>query len=165
MKKFLISVLAAAMIGATLTSCGAKDNNGTKVEQSNINLSMSASDMTNKLVDSGMVIMPMPVDDQMAKELYHLNLDDVEEYGISETGRSPGNALIIIVKAKEGKVESVKESLDKVLEDKIGKAFYPEEKEIAESSEVKVKGNYVSLFILPQDQLEEANKIYEGEFK
>lgn len=165
MKKFLISVLAAAMIGATLTACGAKDNNGTKVEQSNINLSMSASDMTNKLVDSGMVIMPMPVDDQMAKELYHLNLEDVEEYGISETGRSPGNALIIIVKAKEGKVESVKESLDKVLEDKIGKAFYPEEKEIAESSEVKVKCNYVSLFILPQDQLEEANKIYEGGFK
>ena len=142
MKKFLISVLAAAMIGSTLTSCGAKDNNGTKVEQSNINLSMSASDMINKLVDAGMVIMPMPVDDQMAKELYHLNLDDVEEYGISETGRSPGNALIIIAKA-----------------------FYPEEKEIAESSEVKVKGNYVSLFILPQDQLEEANKIYEGEFK
>ena len=161
MKKFLISVLAAAMIGATLTSCGAKDNNGTKVEQSDIKMSMSASDMTNKLVDAGMVIMPMPVDDQMAKELYHLNL----EYGISETGISPGNALIIIAKAKEGKVESVKASLDKVLEDKIGKAFYPEEKEIAESSEVKVKGNYVSLFILPQDQLEEANKIYEGEFK
>ncbi len=51
MKKFLISVLAATMIGATLTSCGAKDNNGTKVEQSDIKMSMSASDMTNKLVD------------------------------------------------------------------------------------------------------------------
>ena len=132
MKKFLISVLASVMIGATLTSCGAKDNNGTNVEQSDIKMSMSASDMTNKLVDAGMVIMPMPVDDQMAKELYHLNLDDVEEYGISETGISPGNSLIIIAKAKEGKVESVKASLDKVLEDKIGKAFYPEEKEIAE---------------------------------
>ena len=161
MKKFLISVLAAAMIGATLTSCGAKDNNGTKVEQSDIKMSMSASDMTNKLVDAGMVTMPVPLDD----EIYHLNLSDVEEYGISETGISPGNSLIIIAKAKEGKVESVKASLDKVLEDKIGKAFYPEEKEIAESSEVKVKGNYVSLFILPEDQLEEANKIYEGEFK
>ncbi|MDT7962410.1 DUF4358 domain-containing protein [Clostridium perfringens] len=165
MKKFLISVLAAAMIGATLTSCGAKDNNGTKVEQSDIKMSMSASDMTNKLVDAGMVTMPVPLDDEIAKEIYHLNLSDVEEYGISETGISPGNSLIIIAKAKEGKVESVKASLDKVLEDKIGKAFYPEEKEISESSEVKVKGNYVSLFILPEDQLEEANKIYEGEFK
>ncbi|MDV5106429.1 hypothetical protein R2R32_09360 [Clostridium perfringens] len=40
------------MIGATLTSCGAKDNNGTNVEQSDIKMSMSASDMTNKLVDA-----------------------------------------------------------------------------------------------------------------
>ena len=33
MKKFFISVLASFMIGTTLTSCGAKDNNGTKVVQ------------------------------------------------------------------------------------------------------------------------------------
>ena len=139
MKKFLISVLASVMIGATLTSCGAKDNNGKNVEQSDIKMSMSASDMTNKLVDAGMVIMPMPVDDQMAKELYHLNLDDVEEYGISETGRSPGNALIIIAKAKEGKVESVKASLDKVLEDKIEKAFYPEEKRLQSLQRLRLR--------------------------
>lgn len=165
MKKIFISVLAAVMIGATLMGCGAKDNNGTQVEQSNVKMSMSASDMTNKLVEADMVRMPMPVDDQMANEIYHLNLDDVEEYGIAETGISPGNSAIIIVKAKEGKIDSVKESVDKILEDKIGKAFYPEEEKVVKSSEVKVKGNYVSLFVLPQDQLEEANKIYEEAFK
>ncbi|HHD2751577.1 TPA: DUF4358 domain-containing protein [Clostridium perfringens] len=165
MKKFFVSILAAAMIGATLMGCGAKNNDGTQVEQSNIQMSMSASDMTNKLVEADMVRMPMPVDEQTAKEVYHLNLDDIEEYGIAETGISPGNSAIIIVKAKEGKVDSVKESVDKILEDKIGKAFYPEEEKVAKSSEVKVNGNYVSLFVLPQDQLEEANKIYEEAFK
>lgn len=160
MRKFLISVLAATMIGATLTACGGQKDNTSKVEQSNVSMSMSASEMTNKLVEAEMVRMPMPVDDQMVNELYHLNLEDVEEYGIAETGISPGNSAVIIVKAKDGKVDSVKESVDKILEDKIGKAFYPEEKEVAESSEVKVKGNYVSLFVLPKDQLEEANKIY-----
>ncbi|EGT3617254.1 DUF4358 domain-containing protein [Clostridium perfringens] len=164
MKKFFISVLAAAMIGATLTGCGAKDKDGTKVEQSNVKMSMSASDMANKLVEAGLVNMPMPVDEQTAKEVYHLNLDDVEEYGIAETGISPGNSTIIIFKAKDGKVDSVKESVDKILEDKIGKAFYPEEQKVAEASEVRVKGNYVSLFVLPQEQLEEANKIYEEAF-
>ena len=78
MKKFFISVLASFMIGTTLTSCGAKDNNGTKVEQSDIKMSMSASDMTNKLVDAGMVTMPVPLDDEIAKEIYHLNLIDIE---------------------------------------------------------------------------------------
>lgn len=139
MKKFLISVLAAAMIGATLTSCGAKDNNGTKVEQSDIKMSMSASDMTNKLVDAGMVTMPVPLDDEIAKEIYHLNLSDVEEYGISETGISPGNSLIIIAKAKEGKVESVKASLDKVLEDKIGKAFIQRKKRLQSLQRLRLK--------------------------
>ena len=40
MKKFLISVLASVMIGATLTSCGAKDNNGKNVEQSDMTIHM-----------------------------------------------------------------------------------------------------------------------------
>lgn len=164
MKKFLISVLASVMIGSTLNSCGFRDISSTNSKKYGIELSISASDMTKKLVDKGMVSMPMPVDDKMASEIYHLNLDDIEEYGISETGRTPGNALIIIVKAKDGKVESAKESLDKVLEDKIGRAFYPEEKDILDSSDVMVRGNYISLFILPKDQLIEANKIYEDGF-
>lgn len=164
MKKIFISILAAAIIGTTLTGCG-RSKDSSQVEQNQVQLSMSASDMINKLVEAGMVRMPTPVDDQIANEVYHLNLDDVEEYGIAETGISPGNSSIIIVKAKEGKVDSVKESVNKILEDKIGKAFYPEEKEVAESSEVKVNGNYISLFVLPDDTFKEANAMYEESFK
>ncbi|WP_300349433.1 DUF4358 domain-containing protein [Clostridium sp.] len=164
MKKFFISILTAVMIGATFTGCsGVKGDNDTKLEH--VNLSMSASDIVNKLVDKDIVSMPIPVDDKMANEVYHLNLEDIYEYGIAETGISPGVATVVIVKAKEGKRDSVKESLNKILEDKIGKAFYPEEKEVAESSEVKVNGDYVSLFILPEESLNEANKIYEEAFK
>lgn len=164
MKKFLISVLAATMIGASFIGC-TSNSESSKVQESQVNLSVSAEEMANKLVEEGFVVMPMPVDESMAQEVYHLNLDDVDEYGIAETGRSPGNSLVIIVKAKDGKVDSVKDSLNKVLEDKIGKAFYPEEKEIAESSEVVVDGNYVSLFVLPKEQLEEAKNLYKEQFK
>ena len=164
MKKILISVLAATMIGAFFIGC-TSNSEPSKVQESQVNLSINAEEMANKLVEEGFVVMPIAVDEAMAEEIYHLNLDNVEEYGIAETGRSPGNSLVMIVKAKEGKVDSVKDSLNKVLEDKIGKAFYPEEKEIAESSEVEVNGNYVSLFILPNEQLEEAKSLYMEQFK
>ena len=97
----------------------------------------------------------------MASEIYHLNLDDVEDYGILETQISPGPGFIMVVKAKEGKVDAVKASVEQVLQDKIGKAFYPEEQEITESAEVKVDGNLVSLFILNSEVASEAQSTYE----
>ena len=97
----------------------------------------------------------------MASEIYHLNLDDVEDYGILETQISPGPGFIMVVKAKEGKVDAVKTSVDQVLKDKVGKAFYPEEQEITESAEVKVDGNLVSLFILNSEVASEAQSTYE----
>ncbi len=123
MKKILVSVLIAVMVGATLTGC-------------------------NKLNEKEYVRGALEADDVMAAEIYHLNLDDVEDYGILETQISPGPGFIMVVKAKEGKVDAVKASVEQVLQDKIGSAFYPEEQEVAENAQVKVDGNLVSLFIL-----------------
>ena len=67
----------------------------------------------------------------------------------------------MVVKAKEGKVDAVKASVEQVLQDKIGKAFYPEEQEITESAEVKVDGSLVSLFILNSEVASEAQSTYE----
>ena len=67
----------------------------------------------------------------------------------------------MVVKAKEGKVDAVKASVEQVLQDKIGKAFYPEEQEITESAEVKIDGNLVSLFILNSEVASEAQSTYE----
>ena len=54
----------------------------------------------------------------------------------------------MVVKAKDGKVDAVKASVEQVLQDKIGSAFYPEEQEVAENAKVEVNGNLVSLFIV-----------------
>ena len=104
--------------------------------------------------------MPGEIDDDMAKEIYHLNLDDIEDYGVLETQISPGPGLIIVVKAKDGKVDAVKASVEEVLQDKIGNAFYPDEKEIAKNAEVRVDGNLVSLFILNSEVASDAEAKY-----
>lgn len=162
MKKILVSLLVAAMVGATLTGCGSKaeGGNGTSVEQTS---SVSAKDVVDNLKQY--IPMPVEVSEEEAKDIYHLNLDDVESYGIALTGRSPGVGFAMVVKAKEGKVDAVKASVDKVLEDRIGAAFYPDEKEIAEKAKVEVNGNFVSLLIFNEDVAEEATQAYKDAIK
>lgn len=163
MKKILVSTLIAIMVGATLTGCGNKNNgNSSSTEQSQQQTaSVSAKDVVEKLNEKEYVRAAAEIDDTMASEIYHLNLDDVEDYGILETQISPGPGFIMVVKAKDGKVDAVKASVEQVLQDKVGNAFYPAEKEIAESAEVKVDGNLVSLFILNSEVASDAQATYE----
>ena len=163
MKKILVSTLIAIMVGATLTGCGNKNNgNSSSTEQSQQQTaSVSAKDVVEKLNEKEYVRAAAEIDDTMASEIYHLNLDDVEDYGILETQISPGPGFIMVVKAKDGKVDAVKASVEQVLQDKVGNAFYPEEKEIAESAEVKGDGNLVSLFILNSEVASDAQATYE----
>lgn len=163
MKKILVSTLIAVMIGATLTGCGNKNSgNSSSVEQSiQQTNSVSAKEIVEKLNEKEYVRAAAEIDDTMASEIYHLNLDDIEDYGILETQISPGPGFIMVVKAKEGKVDEVKASVEQVLQDKIGSAFYPEEQEVSESAEVKVDGNLVSLFIVNSDVSADAQATYE----
>lgn len=162
MKKILVSALIAVMVGATLTGCGNKNTgNAPATEQgSEQTSSVSAKDIVEKLNEEGYVRMPAEVDDTMAKDIYHLNLDDIEDYGILETQISPGPGLIVVVKAKDGKVDAVKASVEEILQDKIGNAFYPDEKEVAENAEIKVNGNLVSLFIVNSEVAADAEAKY-----
>ena len=163
MKKILVSTLIAVMIGATLTGCGNKNSgNSSSVEQSTQQTnSVSAKEIVEKLNEKEYVRAAAEIDDTMASEIYHLNLDDIEDYGILDTQISPGPGFIMVVKAKEGKVDEVKASVEQVLQDKIGSAFYPEEQEVSESAEVRVDGNLVSLFIVNSDVSADAQATYE----
>ncbi len=160
MKKILVSTLIAIMVGATLTGCG-NNNTGNSASTEQQASSVSAKEVVENLNEKGYVRAAAEIDDTMASEIYHLNLDDVEDYGILETQISPGPGFIMVVKAKDGKVDDVKASVEQVLQDKVGNAFYPEEKEVAESAEVKVDGNLVSLFILNSEVASDANATYE----
>lgn len=150
MKKIVLSLLAAMIIGASVIGCSQKDAGG---DSKNISTSDIVTNITGKVETRPMG----PIEGELAKEKYHLVLDDVEEYSIQNGMINTGLEAIAVVKAKEGKVDSVKASLEKVIEDKKRDAFYPGEPEAVEASEVKVIGNYVGLFIIPDYEEGENN--------
>lgn len=156
MKRKVIGMLMCGILAVSAMGCSAKNespesNNGTNVEQGaeeNTAKEINVKEVVDKMVEAGYIRMPMEMDETTAKDMYHINLDDVEEYAIAETGISPGPGLIVMVKAKEGKLDDVKASVEKIKEDKVGQAFYPDEQEAAENSKVETVGNvvYYTLF-------------------
>lgn len=165
MRKVLVSLLMAAVLGTSLTACSSTGSD-TKVEQgSKEEMSITPQQFIEKLTEKELMAMPMEVDEAMATEMFHLNMDDVEEYAIAKPMMSAATSFAVVVKAKEGKVDAVKASVEKILADEVGNAFYPAQQEAAEKAQVEVKGNYVSLFIYEEEGLVEVQKLYEESFK
>ncbi|MPQ45039.1 DUF4358 domain-containing protein [Clostridium tarantellae] len=169
MKKILVSVLAAIMLGSTLTACGKSNTEkpgASSGKEDTINI--STKEIAEAINEKIQVRMPQPVDDNMAKDLFQLNLDDVEEYNIISTGISPGVDTIAIVKAKEGKVENVKTSFEKYLEIKKQPPVYPVDLETLESAKIEEKGNYIALLITMENEgvnVDTASKIFNEKLK
>lgn len=163
MKKIILSLLATLMIGATVMGCS---SGGDAENTANV----PTTDIVNKILEEVEVRMVGPVEGELAKEQYHLNLDDVEEFSIQNGMINTGIESIAVVKAKSGKVDSVKKSLEKLKEDKKAAAFYPGEPEAVDAAEIKVIGNYVGLFIIPnyedgENNAEKAMSAFEDALK
>ncbi len=166
MKKILV-VAMMTLVGATMfTGCAAGDTTEqTATPTPGAEASVQKEplqDMLAKMIEAGAVRMPLEVDDTLATEHYKVDLENVEEYAIAQTGISPGPGLVVMVKAKEGQVEAAKANMEALLDAQIGNAFYPEEKEIAENAEIIVDGDYVALFLIHDDFREATMAIFEG---
>ena len=159
MKKILVSTLIAIMVGATLTGCGNSGNGNNSIQQGQ-QTSLSAKEIVEKLGEEELFMMPMMVEDEMAQEVYNLNLDDVVDYGILVPGITAQQDEIIVVKAKEGKVDAVKASLEEHLKDLLSQRLYPTYMEAAEEAKVEVNGDLVSLFILDSEIKESVEEQY-----
>lgn len=174
MKKLLICCLATILSGSMLISCTAKDDGSKDTtgkpsteqgsnEKPDENLLAS---FESKFKEAGYIPMPLERTKEEINELYFSNLGDIkfdetiEDYKLLETGRSPGVGFALVMKAKKGKVEDAKKIADIVLEKKVGDAFYPDEKEMAQKAEVTVKGDYVSILIFHDEVKEEALKSF-----
>ena len=155
MKKKLSILLATLMVGATFIGCGARE------EAKNVPTSEIVKSIKEKVEMRALGT----VEGELLKEKFHLEEQTVEN-GMINTGLE----VVAVVKAKEGKVDAVKDSLEKVIEDKKASAFYPGEPEAVEAAQLKVNGNYVGLFIIPdyeegQNNAEKAAKVFEEALK
>lgn len=139
-RKILASLLTVVMMGAIFTGCSSNGKDEKNVPTKDIVATIKEKIET---APTG------PVDDELAKEKFHLNLEDIEEYTIENGMRNTGLETLAVVKAKDGKVESVKASLEKAIEEKRAAAFYPGEPEAVDAAQFKAIGNYIGLFIIP----------------
>ena len=158
MMALLVSVVA---VGCSSTSNGETNTPATEEATSNVSL----KEIATQLGEKEYIIMPLEISDEEAKEIYHVNTDVVEDYGIAKTARMPGLGFAFMVKAKEGKLEEAKAIVEQVKADQVGNAFYPDEVEAAQSAEILVNGNYVALFILNDEVKADAIKLYEDAIK
>ena len=119
MKKIIALALVFVMALALLAGCTSKDDTtaGTESESAK---NPAVSDIYAKIEEEvGADNMPMfmDADDEMVSTYYYVSLDDIEEY----VGKFPAINVkadeFFIVKAKDGKAETVKEGIEKRLED------------------------------------------------
>ncbi|MGB4985621.1 MAG: DUF4358 domain-containing protein [Erysipelotrichaceae bacterium] len=146
MKKLLLSVLCVLSLVA-LAACG---NGGTK--------SFDADGFKAKAVEDGLVGMSKEMDDEYIKTSYFDIKSISESVVVVRNMISPGGQEIAIIKPNEGKTNDAKELINKRKEYGLKEqAFYPNEQELFESSEVVEAGGY--LIYICNGQVEETKKL------
>lgn len=132
-KRFLTILCAGAMLFSA--ACSSASTDKTTEEAAKI------------VLDSGDFPLTIQIDDkEMLEGTIGLNLNDIDEYTVYQQMMSVDLAEVILVKAKSGKENAVKGSLDARKQALIDTfAFYPDQIEAAEATVVGTKDGIVYL--------------------
>lgn len=165
MRKILGKIITIVMIIGMITGCSSSVINKDKPRHA------STAEVVDKIKSEVELRATQAVEGDMISEKFHLNMDDVEQATIETGVVNTGIETIAVVEAKDGKVDSVREAFEKVIEDKRAAAFYPGESEAIDDAEIKNVGNYVGLFIIPnyeegnESSAEKAVEVFEKALK
>ena len=113
--KIITKILCGMLVCASLVACGSKSPS--------LKEGISVKDVVNNVVEKAPMQMPMELDDTTVSDLTTINLDDVEEYAITKAMIMNSADITAIVKAKDGKVESVKAALQEMLDTEKNNAY------------------------------------------
>lgn len=140
--------------GDTTTGTGMTLTEGTKLD-----------DIIMKLGEELGITMPEKVDDTTLVDIIGLNKDDVEEYYGEYAVVNTSADNIIAVKAKDGKVDTVKKALEerKNAVVKNFEQYLPEQLDKAKAGKVIQRGNYVFLVIAGNSEKGMDNEIKRAE--
>ncbi|MDD2954684.1 MAG: DUF4358 domain-containing protein [Oscillospiraceae bacterium] len=172
MKKFALIALTLAL-AAVMTACSGNSSSSSSAPESSTPSSQSSesssepsSEESSSAPEAGQGVTPEdfvnevagtipdlalePISEQVLTEMYHVNMDDVEEYyGVMSLINVQAYDFVA-VKAKEGRVDAVKEALETRRQDRIDEfARYPVNNNDVntQNAQVITKGNYVVLLI------------------
>lgn len=161
MKKLLVTMMTCVMMAASLTACSA---NGEQKQEQQIKNDVAVTELTAAVAQElGENYWPQQkVESADIAEMYGLNLDNIEEV-VAEVPMMSVNAdLLLIAKAKDGKVEEVKKEVEAFRQSQVDATMqYPMNVEKIAASSVQVVGNYVVYVQLGGDaaQLETEEEI------
>lgn len=162
MKKKIYALMLCGVMSVSAVGCGTKtdkveNNSNQNVESSVQEVSnVSAKEVVDTIISKNFINMPAQVDDDMAKDMYGLNLENIEEYAIAETQMSASMGLVIVAKAKEGKLEDVKANIEAFRTSRLEGFNYPAQAEAYEKSKVEVAGDIVYYAIFAEEVEAEA---------
>lgn len=141
MKKF-IKGLSLLLLCTTFVACGSSKTSGSELKDG-----LTAKDVVMKVEEKAPMQMPMEWNEEMAEDFGKLNLDDVEDFAITKALIINSADIAAVVKAKDGKVGSIKASLQEMLDTEKNNAYLPDQSEKIENAILTEKGNYVILLI------------------
>lgn len=156
MKKFLrVPALAAAIMTSFVLLAGCSQTASDKTAQQVYDAIQSAF-KENYGVEA-IPNSPVEVDDTTLEQKFYLAPDDVESYAGAVAGMMTNCDELVVVQAKKGEVENVREALEKALQDqKDAFGFYPvmNNTERLDAAKVVTQGDYAALLIVgisPED--------------
>ncbi|MGL4991860.1 MAG: DUF4358 domain-containing protein [Sarcina sp.] len=153
MKKILVCTLVAIISFTGFVACGDKGDQNTGADkpisqEKEVNLKEEFA----KLESEFTIRMPGDVSEEELREIYEINMDNVEDFSIKQCMMTPGVEVLGIFKAKDGKEADVKKDLEKILAVKKNAAYLPEEMDALENARIETSGDYACIFILQGDE-------------
>lgn len=135
-------VLILTMCLLVVSGCSSK-NDETK--------DVKLKDLMNTILNEASYELPgtMEIDDATLSSVYNMDAADVEQYAIAFPMINVQATEIIMVEAKDGKLDTVKKALDSRMKtvEETWAQYLPEQLELVKNRKTIEKGNYVIIII------------------
>ncbi len=136
LKRTIAGVILSAVTMISVTACGSEGREAQK----------PLNEIITAVKDSGIEFPEMvEVAEENFQFKYGVTADDYSEYSVWWAGAGGDADEICIIKAKDGKLDTIQKAVEKRLEDQkdVFKDYVPEQYDKLCNTEVKTEGNYV----------------------
>ena len=164
MKRIFVICLAALLCMTMFSACASGENGSSSAAQDELVEGTKLSDIVDKIDQEIGIAMAGEVTQEMLSDMYGIDDTMAEDFYGKYAQVMPGVDDVVIVKAKEGKIEDVKAALEKRKEDRTAEQYLPDMISKAEAGKVVAKGDYAALLIVgdtTKDISEEIDKAEE----